>query len=183
MATEKVPQLYERVLRITRVHFLYVLAFAFSIVVYDSSMLIAPEAVLQRWKYATALLIVITAVWFAARRKKENNSFQHLLIALLVCADIVFASLLVYADRGMASLAVALYAIPIVTAAVSLSRSAVMAAATFSIAGYGLATMKYFVDFFNEGYKVQLYSSIGFYGLCFLLIAMLLTIVIQDRKS
>lgn len=182
MAQTPVP-LYHSVLRVARIHFFYVLAFSASIIVFDASQLIAPDAVLLRWKYVAALMVITTAVWYGARLKPKNDSFQKTLLLLLVAADIIFASVLVYADRGMASLAVALYAIPIVSAASLFSRSSVLAAAALSLAGYAFASIKYFVDYFNEGYKVQLYSSIGFYGASFFILALLLVAVIDRGKK
>ena len=170
------------VLRLARVHFLYIFAFAVSIIVYDSSKLISPNAVLNRWKLVTLMVLVVTSVWYFARAKKDNISIQKGLVALLVFADILFASFLVYADRGMASLAVALFAVPIITSASLWSRSAVLATATLCTAAYGYASVKYFVDFFNEGYKVQLYSTIGFYGAIFFVIA-LLVMAAMNRKG
>lgn len=180
---KKINSLHISTLRLARVHFLYGLAFAASIIVYDASKLIAPEAVLNRWKYTIGLLVATTAVWYIAKIKKDNASLQKSLIAVLVCIDIIFASLLVYADRGMASLAVILYAVPIVTAAALLSRSALLATAALSAAAYAFVAVKYFVDFFNEGYKVQLYSTIVFYSAVFFVLALLLITVIRRKTD
>lgn len=171
------------ILKVTYAHFLYALAFAASIIVYDASQLIPPDAVFDRWQYTAMLFVVTTAVWYFARTKGNNTRLLKWLVAALVLTDILFASLLVYSDRGMASLGVALYAIPIVSSAVLLSRSAVLAVAALSTAAYAYASVKYFVDFFNEGYKVQLYSSIGFYAASFFVIALLLIAVIRQKQQ
>ncbi|MCA9331900.1 hypothetical protein KC968_03095 [Candidatus Saccharibacteria bacterium] len=174
---------YKDTLRIARVHFLYGLAFAASIIVYDASKLIPPDAVLSRWKYTVSFLLISTIVWYLARARKDNASLQKLLIALLVCTDILFASLLVYADRGMASPALALYFVPISTVAILLSRSALLATAALCSIAYAFTTMKYFVDFFNEGYKVQLYSTIGLYSAMFFVVALLLNAVVHRKTD
>ena len=180
---KKISSLHINTLRLARVHFLYGLTFAASIIIYDASKLIAPEAVLHRWKYTIGLLLIATVVWYLARLKKDTVGFQKSLIGILICTDIIFASFLVYADRGMASLAVALYTVPLATAAALLSRSALLATAAFSAAAYAFVSVKYFVDFFNEGYKVQLYSTVGFYSAIFFIVALLLTIAVRRKTD
>ena len=169
--------------RLAHIHFFYIFAFVASIIVYDASLLIAPDAVLRRWKMAVAMAIVVTGVWYFARIKKDSPLFQKWLIALLVFMDIIFASFLVYADRGMASLAVALYGVPIIVAGTLSSRSAVLATASLCTASYAFVAVKYFVDYFNEGYKVQLYGTIGFYGAVFFILALLLVTVIRRKEN
>lgn len=182
MATNPAP-LSDSILRLARIHVFYILAFAASVIIYDASHLITPDAVLYRWKLAALLTVVVTAVWYFAKTKKDNPTFLKWLIGMLVFADILIASFLVYADRGMASLAVALFILPIITSAALLSRSAVLATASISTAAYAFASIKYFVDYFNEGYKVQLYSTIGFYGTVFFIAAALLIAVIRRKGS
>lgn len=174
---------YLGTLRAARAHFAFVAAFAASIIVYDASNLMTPDAVLKRWKYCLVLLVISTIVWFLARFKGNNRILQKSLLGVLVVADIVIVSLLVYADRGMASVAVTLYALPIVTAALTFSRSAVLAAASLSTAAYAFASIKYFVDFFNEGYRVQLYSTIGFYSATFFVVSLLLIAVLREKNT
>lgn len=170
------------IIRAARAHFALTLALAAYIIVADASKLLAPEAVLQRWKYCLGLLVVSTVVWFLARSRKDRRVPQKSLLGLLIVADIAIASLIIYADRGMASLAVALYALPIATAALTYSRSALLTTASLSTAAYAFANIKYFVDFFNEGYKVQLYSTIGFYSATFFILAWLLIMVVQEKS-
>lgn len=181
--TKNIKTLYPTSLRIARIHFLYVLVFAASIIIFDASALIAPEAVMNRWKYTIGVLVATTGVWYFARAQKNNMRIQKSIVALLVLADIIFASLLVYADRGMASLAVILYTIPIVTISALRSRSAILATASLSVAAYAFVTIKYFVDFFNEGYKVQLYSSIGLYGAILFILALLLVAINKQESN
>lgn len=170
-------------IRAARIHFVFVAAYAASIIVHDASNLMTPEAVMQRWKYCLALLVVSTVVWLLARSLRGGAGLIKALLGLLIVADIIIASLLVYAERGMASLSVALYAIPLVTAALTYSRSAILTTASLSTAAYAYAAIKYFVDFFNEGYRVQLYSSIGFYSATFFVLALLLIAVLQEKSS
>ena len=180
---QKPKQLYKDVLALARVHFFYILAIAASVIVFHASNLIAPESILERWQRIALMLVITTAVWYLARAKKDSIAFQKGLVAALILMDIGFASFMVYTERGMASLGVALYAIPIVTSATLLSRSALLATASVCTAAYALVSVKYFVDYFNEGYKVQLYSTIGFYGATFFILALLLITVIRRKTD
>lgn len=174
--------LHRSVIRLAHIHFVFIFALAASVIVYHASNLVAPESILERWQRIALMLVITTAVWYLARLKKDSAAFQKALVFALVLMDIGVASFLVYTERGMASLAVALYAIPIVTAGVLLSRSAVLATASLSVAAYAFATVKYFVDFFNEGFKVQLYTTIGFYGATFFILALLVITLIRRRE-
>lgn len=182
MARNK-KNLHHTTLWAARAHFGLVLAFSAYIIVADASNLMTPDAVLQRWKYCLALMVVTTLTWMIARTKRESKLAQNLLIGLLVTTDIVVASLLVYAERGMASVSVSLYALPIATAALTYSRSAILTSASLSTAAYAFASIKYFVDFFNEGYRVQLYSTIGFYSAIFFVLAVLLVAIVKGKPS
>lgn len=168
------------ILRLARIHFVYVLAFAAMIIVADSWALIAPESTLRRWTMAAIMLVTTTAVWYAARQKPR--AWQARLPYALIILDIAVATFMVYEERGMASRGVALYAIPLVVAALTGSRSTVLATASLSTAAYGMAAIRYFVTYFNEGYKVELYATIGFYSVMFFVLAALLTSR-QDRKT
>jgi hypothetical protein len=167
------------VLRLAHVHFFYILVFVATIVVHDASHYLAPGAVLSRWKVAAAMTLVVTGVWYAAHVKKKSETFYRSLVAALVFADMFFAAFVVYNERGMASPAVALFAVPIGVSAALLNRTAVLATASLCTAAYALAVDKYFVDYFNEGLKVQLYSTIAFYGAIFFILAFLLVVTIQ----
>ncbi|HTE22773.1 MAG TPA: hypothetical protein VK674_07115 [Candidatus Limnocylindria bacterium] len=181
MARKRSPQ--PPIVQLALIHFLLILLFAGTIVVHDASQLIAPAAVLQRWKLTAAMTVLVTAVWYFARIKQDSSAFQKWLIAALVFGDIIFTSLLVYSDRGMASPAVALYSLPIAVSAALRSRSALWATAVLSATGYSLAAIKYFVDYFNEGYKVQLYATIGLYGTALFLLVLLLTVALHTKAD
>lgn len=168
------------VLRLARIHFVYVLAFAAMIIVADSWALIAPESTLRRWTMAAVMLVTTTVIWYAARQKPRP--WQAWLPYALVILDIAVATFMVYEERGMASRGVALYAIPLVVAALTGGRSIVLATASLSTAAYGLAAIRYFVTYFNEGYKVELYATIGFYSAMFFILSALL-VTKQDRMT
>jgi hypothetical protein len=167
---------------ISKVHFGLVLLFIAQIILYDTSMLIPPEVVLQRWIAVTGILSITGAIWYFAKVQAGHLVFYKSLLASLISSDIIFASFMVYSTRGMASREVMLFVLPIVTAGLLLSRAALFATAILCIAAYSLTAISYFVNNFNEGYKVELYGEVGFFCVLFLLIAGLMTTVLHPRK-
>ena len=171
-----------RTIRISRLHFLYAALFAGQIIIYDAWKLITPEVVVRRWIMTTILLIVTAAVWYLARGKAGDNALYKRLVFALILVDIITASFNVYIQRGMASRAVMLYAIPIIVATVLKSRSAIFTAATLCVAAYTSTAIAYFVLNFNEGYKIELYGEVGFYSILMLLLAAMLWSVTRPRS-
>src|SRR4030095_9227645 len=163
--------LQQRVLKLSRLHYIYVLGLAVLTIIYDSEQIISPDAVLQRWTMIGLTLLITTAVWYVVRIT-DKPSLHKSLVWALIMLDIIVASTLVYAERGMASRAVALYAVPIAVSAVLMSRSALLATASICTAFYSFSAVKYFVDYFNEGYKLELYSTIAFYSTMFFVLAL-----------
>jgi hypothetical protein len=165
------------------VHFVLTGVLILITIIFDAWQLITPSVVLQRWTLAALLLAITAAVWYASRFSGKSTFYLHILCFCLIAADMIIATYLVYSERGMASRAVMLYAIPIVTAGVLASRRATYAAATLATAIYTLAAVRYFVVNFNEGYKIELYGTIGFYSAMFFVIAALTNILIDRGKS
>ena len=169
--------------RATRAHFLFVAAYMLASIIFDSWNLIAREAVGRRWLAAGLLLALNTILWYLAHTRLRRASNYQLIILALVVADLIFAGLNVYWERGMAATNVLLFAVPLVTAAVLRSRVALVAAATLATAAYAAATVKYFFDFYGEGYRVQLYGQVVFYGLVFYALAWLLLVVADAPRG
>ena len=167
--------------RVAKVHFLLILAYVAQIIAYDASKLITPQVVLQRWYAAAALTGVVVAVWYLARSKVNNISTYKLLTWVLILADISFAVFNVYTQRGMASRAVVLFLIPIIISAILLSRVALFTTAILCVAAYTSASVAYFVNYFNEGYKIELYGEILFYSSIFMAAALALWAVIKSK--
>lgn len=175
--------LQTNIVRITRIHFVYALIYALTIVIYHAWDLITPQAVLQRWTTAAILLIATTIVWYLARVSSSKNiTFFRSLTYGLILVDIYVAAFTVYAERGMASRGVALFAVPIIVSAILMSRSALFATAALSVAAYSFMAVRYFVVNFNEGYNVELYSVVAFYSTCFFVFAALLWVVIRSLQ-
>lgn len=175
--------LHSGVVRLSRVHFLYVALFAIQTLMYDAWKLIEPRAVMNRWLVAGGLLVVTTSVWYLAKNYVTSTAWYKTLVYALIMADIGAASFNVYTQRGMASRAVMLYSVPILVSAVLLSRTALFATAALSVTAYTSVAISYFVLNFNEGYKIELYGEVGFYSVLFLILAAILWIFIRATKK
>jgi hypothetical protein len=169
--------------RVTRTHFIYIAAYMASIIVFDSWNVFTHPEIGNRWTLAAVLLVINTVIWYTARIKFSSDSIYILLIIVLVIADIVFAGVNVYWERGLASKAVALFAVPILTSAALRSRSSLLAATTLSVAAYSIATMRYFNLHYGESFRAELYGYVGLYCAVFFVLAGLLLIIIRPRDS
>ncbi len=167
-------------IRIARVHFGFVGAYALFVVASDAWGVVTRQLTSQRWMMTGTLLIVTTVVWYLARSTSRSVAFYRTLIVLMVLADIALATFAIYTERGMASRGVALYALPIVTSAALLNRSAVFGAALISYATYVMAATRYFYVYFNEGYKAELYTTLLLYGAGFMVLAALIWVVMSS---
>jgi len=161
MDVPKISESQKTILRLSRVHFLYIIAFAASIVVYHAGNLVTPEAILKRWTIAGCMLVLTTIVWGLAHSTKPSPVLYKILVSILILMDIILASV----------------------SAVLASRTALIGTTILCFAAYAFSCIKYFVDFFNEGYKLQLYATIGFYGAVFFVLAALLAIIFTSQRS
>lgn len=171
------------VIRISKIYLVLSLIYIAQIIVYDASKLITPEVVLKRWVWVTAFAVIATATWYLAHIRVRSDTVYRLMTWGLILAGIAFASFNVYTQRGMASRAVLLYLIPIVVSALLASRAALFASALLSAAAYNLIAIAYFVNYFNEGYKIELYGEVSFYSAMFFVIAGLLWSVLKLNKN
>ena len=169
--------------KITRIHFAFIFLYMVTLVAFDSWNLIAHEAVVWRWQAASSLLIVNAICWYVARTTFQGKTPYKLAVMLIVVADILFISLNVYWQRGMAGKAVALFAVPILISAILHSRRAILATATLASAAYSYAAVRYFHLNYGEGYKVELYGEIALYCGMFYIFALLLMEIIKPHAS
>lgn len=179
---QKSSHLRARLRRLTNIHYLLALASIGQLIIFDAGKLIPPEVVLQRWVATGIFIGVITLIWYISRNRSGQETTLKKLLAGLVIADIAFASFAVYTQRGMASRAVALYAIGIVVATAINRRSALVASGILSAMAYVTTCVAYFVLHFNEGYKLELYGETGFYAVCMLLFAFTLWAVVKPER-
>lgn len=180
--TPKISWLRSPTVRVTRAHFFYVIAYSGFVLEYDAWKLVTPKAALGRWTVAGVLMVVTTICWYLARQLKSADGYYQSILAALIAVDIYVASYTVFVGRGMASRGVALFAIPIIIAAV-ISRTAVFATAALSLAAYWFSAIRYFDLYPSEGYRVELYSDLTFYGATFFILAALLWIVMSRTKT
>lgn len=152
-----------------------------TLVAFDSWNLIAHEAVVWRWQAVSSVLIVNAICWYVARSDLKGQTPYKLIVLALVLADIAFASVNVYWQRGMASKAVALFAVPILISAILHSRRAILATATLASAAYSYTAVRYFHLHYGEGFKVELYGEIALYCGVFYILALLLLEIIKPR--
>jgi hypothetical protein len=167
----------------TKVHFGYVLLYMLSIVTFDTWNLIPHEGIVWRWQAATVLLAVNAICWYLARTKLGFRDAYKLVGIALIVADVIFAAYNVYWDRGIASPMVALFAVPVVLAAVLHSRRAILGAAVLAIGGYSLSCVKYFHLHYGEALKVQLYGTVLLFCGVSLVLAFLLMIIIKPQAT
>jgi hypothetical protein len=181
--TSRAGWLQTNAIRVTRVHFLYAVSYMLALVVFDSWNLYTHDAIVQRWTLAAILFILTTVLWYLSRLKFSTDSLYVALVLLLVLADIVFAATNVYWERGMASRSVALFAIPIITAASLRSRSILLASTALSMAAYSLAAVRYFFQHYGEGYRVELWGNLLFYSAVFFVFGWLLMVIIRPTNE
>ncbi len=172
-----------RILKATRAHFYLLLAYAGAIIAFDSWNLYTHENILQRWTYGGIFAITVCLLWFVLKKYAKNTTITTAVAYVLIASGIVFAAFNVYIDRGMASKAVMLFAIPLLVAAQLKSRSALLATAGVSVAAYSIAAVRYFYEFYGEGLRVQLYGELGFYSAVIFVIALLLLPLIAVHKK
>lgn len=169
--------------RVGRIFFSLSLIYALTIVLYDAFQLITPDMLLIRW-IAVAVFVVVTALlWFAARAKAQNEAYYSRLLYGYVLLSVLFASINVYIQRGMASKAVILYVVPILVAAFLLRRVAVFTATIIAAAAYVLSSIWYAINHPSEGYKIELYGEVGFYAALLFVVAYLAWDVIRSKNA
>lgn len=165
-----------------KAHFMLIAIYIAQLILFDSSKLIAPEIVKERWISIALLTVSCALIAYLVNINPKNIQLHRILIFVLATADIAFASHNVYISRGMASRAVFLFVIPMMVVALLMSLSALLLTATICAAVYITTTVSYFVNNFNEGYKVELYGEIGFYSAMFYVVAYLLWAIVKNRK-
>lgn len=179
-AKKQMSWLQTNTVRAARLHFAFVFMYAAMVIAYDAWKLITTQALVERWTIAVLLFITTTVVWFIARNTALSQQVYRFLIGVLIVMDILIASYSIYSGRGMASRGVALFAIPIIVSGIYLSRSALFATASFCVGAYTYAAIRYFGEHPSEGYKVELYGDLLFYGLSFYLLAALLWVIVRS---
>lgn len=162
---------------------MYIAAYLFSVIIFDSWNLITHESVLQRWSAAGALLIIDTIIWYLCRAKIKNENLYKVLLIILLACDILFAAVNVYWQRGMASKSVMLFVVPVISAALVKSRSLLLATTAISAAAYSIASVRYFFENYGQGFRVELYGEVFFYSAVLFVIAGLMLITFRQAPD
>lgn len=181
--TKKSSWLQTNAVRVARVHFAFIAAYMISIIVFDSWNLYTHEAVADRWTLAGGLLVINSLIWYGARMKFKDQSIYVNLLLVLVAADLIFAGLNVYWERGLASKSVLLFALPLITAATLRSRSTLLATSALATATYSTAVVRYFYQHYGESYRVELYGFLAFYCALFFVFSWLLWVIIRPTRE
>lgn len=170
-----------RILHAVHWQFVLLIAYAATIIAFDSWNLITHEVVAKRWTYAGILAIFTVIIWFILKKYAKSKNSINVLTYFLITANIFFATINVYTQRGMASKAVMMYVIPLLIASKTSSKFALWATAGLSVCAYTIASVRYFHLFYGEGYRIELYGEVGFYSALILIIAGILSPAIKKK--
>ncbi len=178
-----VGQLQAGTTRLARVNMALCGAFAIFILGSDAWNLVTRELTSQRWLMFGAMLIVSALVWAMSRNQTASANYYRVLMFMIIAVDLAFATFMIYTERGMSSRGVALYAIPIVASVLFMSRRVIFSIAALSTALYVMAATRYFYVYFNEGYKIELYSTLFLYSASFFILAALLAVTVRRSNK
>jgi hypothetical protein len=169
--------------RVTRSIYFALGFYVLSIIVFDSGNLITRDAVIDRWTLATGLLAINTVIWYIASQTGIKQNKQHIATYILTTTLLIFAGFTTYWERGMASTSTIFYVLPLLVIATIKNRHALLTTAIVSSATYGYAGVKYFNDFFNEGYRVQLWGHLVLYVGMIFTVTWLIMVIAGLRKD
>jgi len=167
--------------KLAKFNFAFLAVFAIFIIIFDGGNVLTREAVYHRWVFEALLFVVFTLFWVAVKKAGQKTIFAALILCVL--AELALAGFMTYWERGMASTSTVLYMLPIASIALTRSRTYTVAASLLASATYIFASTKYFYDFFNEGYRVQLYGEIFFYSALFLLVGWVIATAAHSSKA
>lgn len=182
MATKHITWLRTATIRLARIHFLLMFLYGGSIILFDSSHLMAPEIITKRAVTISTALVISTVAWTLAHKHVENSAYYKWIVYSLIVMDLVVAGLSVFWDRGVASREVVLFAVPIISAAVLVNRTIIFATAALSVATYVAAVTRYDYLHPNELMNVELYGVTAIYSAMMFVFAAILWIVVRARK-
>ena len=168
--------------RASRVHVYYLAAYALSLIVFDSWNLITHEGIVRKWTLAAVILTIVIGCWFVSKQKFAFTTGYTIAMLVLIISGVIFAAYNVSWERGMASKSLILFIVPIVTAALTRRRTVLLATTGFSAVAYSVVVVRYFHIHYGEGFRVQVYGELLFYGIVFFVCAWLLRIL-QKREA
>ncbi|MDQ2973756.1 MAG: hypothetical protein M3Q79_04775 [bacterium] len=164
-----------------KIHFYFIVVYAAYTGLSKAWNVITNEASLWRWVALGILSVIVITVWWLSRQTNKAHGYYKLLLQTLIVSDVLFASFNVFSQRGMASRAVALYALPIIVAACLLKVRWLVATTLLCAVSYIFSAWWYFHTHFNEGYKAELVFEVGFYSLFFMVLGASLLVLIRPK--
>ncbi len=170
-------------LRAMKLSFVFVIIYIVQILIFTAWKLLTRDALTERWSVIAAALAATTVLYIFARQKNLSALYYRGLIVLLVCVYLAIATFSIYTERGMASNSIIIYTIPIILASLTYSARTLFATAALAAITYAASAISYFKHFPSEGYKVELYGQIVYYGAILFLVAALLWVVIRSKQS
>ncbi len=180
--TKKIKQTSSPMLtQVTRTLYYFLGVIALTLVIFDSGNLLTKDAVVDRWTALFVLFTINTIAWFIGSQGTSYS--KKVLTLLLALALMAFSGALTYWERGMASTSTILYVLPLLVVATLKNRHALLSLALLSIGSYALATVTYFNDYFNEGYRIQLWGSIFLYSGSILVVTWLIMVLTGLRRD
>jgi hypothetical protein len=183
MVSSKRSPLARRSLWAAKIQFGFAIVYTATTAAFDAWKLLPDTAMENRWAVSGLLLIVSALIWLAATQSVKENAYFKMLIYGMIVLDLSVIAFSVYSQRGMASRAVALFAIPILISTVLKKGSAIIATTALCIATYTFSVVRYFYTHPSEGYKIELYGDVFFYSSIFILMATLLWQVIRPDNQ
>lgn len=166
--------------RIAKLHVIIGMFFGLQIILYDAGKLITPEIVLKRWVITGLLILAGTACWYLARINDSAKVIRNL-AWFLIAVDMIVASFSVYTQRGMASKAVFLFALPILVAGTLHRWGTIYLTAITAVVVYVVTAVAYFTLNFNEGYKLELYGEVFFYSALLIVFSSMVWALVRSK--
>lgn len=167
---------------ICKISFLFIGVFALAIIMSDAWNLITPTIVVQRWVTAGLFTAITALVWYAASFNTKKQLYFQLLLLFQIILYILLITYVVYSQRGIASRAVALYAIPIILSAIVKKRATIYLTAVFCTIAYALSSIQYFYANYGQAYKAELYVELGFFCSTFFVIAAISSVIASAKR-
>lgn len=172
----------QKTLTVLKISMVYIVAYMLSIIVMDAWNVTTEDATNWRWVASSLLLVVNLGVWWSV---KINGTIKHqtMLVLSLILAQLLFAGINIYWQRGMASVSAVMFAVPILISGVLADRKLLYLTAGASALMYSSMVYKYFYDFYGEGYLAQMWVTLGFFSVLFMIVAWLLDTVLDLKKK
>ncbi len=182
-ATSEAEQLRVNSQRAVKLSFVFIAIYIVQILIYTAWKLLTRDALTERWSVIAAAFAATSVLYLFSRQKNLSSASYRGTIVVLTCVYIAIASFSIYTERGMASNSIILYTIPIIIASLTYSAKTLFATAALAAVTYSASAISYFKHFPSEGYKVELYGQLVYYGAVLFLVAALLWVIVRSKQA